>query len=84
MSNKEVAPDVEFEAMQTIFKVLDPLEPDSRERVLAYISDRFQLSTVRASRPNSAPGKAEENESAAEAGNKSASQRTFDTFAELF
>jgi hypothetical protein len=35
--------DVEFKAMHTIFNALDPLSPEARARVIAYITSRLEI-----------------------------------------
>jgi hypothetical protein len=39
------SPDEEFAAMETIYKVLDPLSDEARSRVLAYILDRLEITS---------------------------------------
>jgi hypothetical protein len=36
--------DQEFLAMQTVFKSLEPLAPEARHRVMAYINSRLEIS----------------------------------------
>ena len=43
MDTPRVAGDPEFAAMQTVFKALEPLDEDSRQRVLEYIAARLKL-----------------------------------------
>lgn len=46
MSDQEKGYDPEFEAMHAVFAALEPLEAESRERVLTYIAGRLQVSMV--------------------------------------
>lgn len=40
------APDVEFSAMARITRILNTLEPDARERVVAFLAARFKPKAV--------------------------------------
>ena len=84
MTIKDTEFDDELTAIQSVLKALTPLEPDSRQRVVDYVTARFKISTGRTDLPDSERGGAEESENAPEDVNKSASDVVFETFADLF
>lgn len=45
MDGSEHAPDVEFAAMQAVYKALEPLDDDARKRVVEYVSARLEIAT---------------------------------------
>lgn len=45
--------DAEFSAMQTLYKVLEPLDDDARSRVVNYIAARLEIALQGAGRPSS-------------------------------
>ena len=83
MEKQETGFDDELTAIQTVLQTLNPLEPDSRQRVVEYVTARLEISTMRAGLPDLGPGKVEDNENAPEGGKKTP-QVGFETFAELF
>ncbi len=82
MSETEVKVDVEFAAMESVYKVLKPLEADSRQRVFEYIAARLEISAVRGKQSSSLVG-SEENEEQLELEEGSTPQHEFATLAEL-
>ncbi len=84
MEKQETGFDDELTAIQTVLKTLKPLEPDSRQRLIEYVTARFEISTVREGRTDLAPGKVEDNENSPAVEKKTTPQVSFETFAELF
>ena len=84
MEKQENRFDDELTVIQTVLETLNPLEPDSRQRVVEYVAARLEISTAREGPPDLAPGRVEDNEIAPESGKKTTPQVDFDTFAELF
>ena len=84
MNTPKFAPDAEFAAIQTVFAALTPLEPDSRQRVVEYVTSRLDISTVHTARTDSGQGKDGGHEGDLEPDNQSNPQDTFESFAELF
>ena len=82
MDEPEAVVDVEFAAMQSVFKALEPLDAHSRERVFQYIAARLGISAVREARSSSLAGD-EENGEQPKLGEGSTSQGEFATLAEL-
>lgn len=82
MSETEVAPDVEFAAMKSVLEALEPLEANSRQRVLEYIAARLEICPVCDARSSSLGG-GEKDREQPELRESSTSQRDFATLAEL-
>ena len=82
MSVTEFAADVEFAAMRSVFEALEPLEANSRQRVLEYIAARLEIHPVRDARSSSLGGSEEAREQP-DLRESSTSQRNFATLAEL-
>ena len=55
MEKQETGFDDELTAIQTVLETLKPLEPDSRQRVIEYVTARLEISTVREGLPDLAP-----------------------------
>ena len=81
MKDREDGVDEEFAAIQTVFRALEPLDADSRQRVFEYIAARLAIvaASVAASTPLSGD---ERSESPGELG-KASAQRKFATLADL-
>ena len=75
--------DPELDAMQTLLGALEPLEPESRQRVMSWATGRFGLEVPQARKPGGkvADPPSEDEETAAE---KPAGAPTFATLGELF
>ena len=78
------APDVdrEFTAMQTVFGALEPLDGDSRQRVVEYIVARLGIAAVRGA-PSGSPAGDEKKGGQPEQEEGSPPERRFATLAEL-
>lgn len=72
--------DPEFQAMQTLFSTLEPLDEDARGRVLDYIVARLPSAHKPSSRSNPAPSK---NSGEQDQMHVAESAKVFNTFAEL-
>ncbi len=84
MSDQENIMDTEFAAIRTIVETLDPLEPDSRQRVFEYVTAHLKISTSAAAPHDSALERVKKDENDREPDMDSTPRTTFDTFAELF
>lgn len=90
MADIQTDVDAEFDAMQTVFSVLRPLEEPAQQRVLDYVSNRLGLAQqarpAAAVKRNGSNEEIEEPESDNEAatGTHSAASLNFSTFAELY
>ncbi len=80
MSIEEIALDPELAAIHTVFGALNPLEPDSRQRVVSYVVARLDISPVLSDRVNAAPVADRVNEQLPDLG----CRESFETLAELF
>ncbi len=80
MSIEETALDPELAAIHTVFGALNPLAPDSRERVVSYVVARLQISRGPSGRVSAAPVEEDRvNEQLPDLAG-----RRFETLAELF
>ena len=82
METPKVGADKEFSAMQTVFGALEPLDPESRQRVFEYIAARLGISAVQGAWSSSPARDTEDGEQAVlEEG--STTEAGFATLAEL-
>lgn len=83
--SEDTAAAKEFGAIKTVHDALEPLEPESRERVLGYIASLLGIET-KIAKPGAKKGEedeaSEEEEAAADAAAKGA--KTYESFAELY
>ncbi len=84
MSKQQLAEDAEFAAIQTVFEALNRLKPDSRQRVVEYVTARLEISTLREDRTESTPRKIGEYENTSRPEKKALLQAPLGTFAEFF
>ena len=82
MSEAEFGDDMEFAAMKAVLVALEPLDVQSRQRVLAYVAARLEISPVGTVR-SSTVGGGEENRGESEPEADSTPHREFATLAEL-
>lgn len=84
MDGPEHAADVEFTAMQAVYKALEPLDDDARKRVVEYISARLEIapSMPKRLRAEHVASDDEIDEAALEAEKKGAPK--YGSFAELY
>ncbi|MXX74399.1 MAG: hypothetical protein F4210_05360 [Holophagales bacterium] len=82
MGSRELALDEEVAAIQGTVEALTPLEPDSRERVLRYVTARFGISTPRQS--PTVPERRDDDVAASDDTSASSAPSSFETLAELF
>ena len=43
---ERMMPDPELDAMQSVFDILDPLEPEARSRVMSWVGNRLDIQGV--------------------------------------
>lgn len=82
MGEQYAEPDREFAAMQSVYEALTPLNPESRQRVYEYIGARLGIVAVRRA-PSSSAMVDEEVGKETDHEERSASEREFETLAEL-
>ena len=82
MEKRKEAVDKEFAAMESAFKALEELDPDSRQRVFDYIAARLEISGKRDLRSTYSDG-AEEDGVQPDLDDSPTPQREFATLAEL-
>ena len=82
MEEREDGVDEEFTAMQTVFRALEPLDADSRQRVVKYITARLAITAGGAGASTMVSG--DERSEGPSEGAKASTQGKFATLAELF
>ena len=74
----------EFEAIRTVHEALEPLEPESRTRVLGYITSLLGIETAIAASNSKKDDEKSANEEEAAAAAAAKGVKTYGTFAELY
>jgi hypothetical protein len=76
--------DQEFAAMQTVYKALEPLPPDARQRVMAYINSRLEIAAEPAIAPVHSAADPDDAVQVASIERQQAGAKKYATFAELY
>ena len=84
MTENESAPDKEFAAMKTVYEALQPLDENSRQRVVDYVASRLEISIKKSTVPAVVGADTEADGGDLGRDELSPSESEYETFAELF